>query len=103
MEFFKRRDAGGSEDVDTAGKSSGAEDKESLTSFGRLKAAASKEPKPPVDEGKFVPGSHVRHEKYGKGLVLRREGSGDNVKLTVSVPGFGQKKLIEKFARLESA
>jgi DNA helicase II / ATP-dependent DNA helicase PcrA len=55
-----------------------------------------------IEEG-FVPGSHVRHPKYGKGLVLRREGSGDNVKLTVSFPGFGQKKLIEKYANLERA
>jgi DNA helicase-2/ATP-dependent DNA helicase PcrA len=51
----------------------------------------------------LVPGSHVRHEKYGRGLVLRREGSGDNVKLTISFPGFGQKKLIEKFAKLDKA
>ncbi len=49
----------------------------------------------------LVPGSHVRHEKYGRGLVLRREGVGDNTKLTVSFPGFGQKKLIEKFANLQ--
>ncbi|MGQ0543267.1 MAG: ATP-dependent helicase [Blastocatellia bacterium] len=51
----------------------------------------------------FVPGSHVRHDKYGKGLVLRREGSGDNIKLTISFPGFGQKKVIEKFAKLQKA
>lgn len=51
----------------------------------------------------FIPGSHVRHPKYGRGLVLRREGSGDSVKLTVSFPGFGQKKLIEKYAGLEKA
>jgi DNA helicase-2/ATP-dependent DNA helicase PcrA len=51
----------------------------------------------------FTPGSHVRHPKYGRGLVLRREGSGDSVKLTVSFPGFGQKKLIEKYAGLEKA
>ena len=50
-----------------------------------------------------MPGTHVRHEKYGTGLVLRREGSGDNTKLTISFPGFGQKKLIEKFAKLERA
>ena len=49
----------------------------------------------------LVAGSHVRHEKYGRGLVLRREGSGDNVKLTISFPGFGQKKMIEKFAKLQ--
>jgi DNA helicase II / ATP-dependent DNA helicase PcrA len=53
--------------------------------------------------GDFAPGSHVRHPKYGRGLVLRREGSGDSAKLTVSFPGFGQKKLIEKYAGLEKA
>ena len=53
--------------------------------------------------GDFVPGSHVRHPKYGRGLVLRREGTGDAAKLTVSFPGFGQKKLIEKYAGLEKA
>lgn len=76
--------------------------------FDSLKAASSQNKNPqsqipnPKSSG-FVAGSHVRHPKYGKGLVLRREGSGDNVKLTVSFPGFGQKKLIEKFANLEKA
>ena len=51
----------------------------------------------------FSPGTHVRQAKYGTGLVLRREGSGDNVKLTISFPGHGQKKLIEKYANLERA
>lgn len=51
----------------------------------------------------FKPGSHVRHAKYGRGLVLRREGAGESAKLTVSFPGFGQKKLIEKYAGLEKA
>jgi DNA helicase-2/ATP-dependent DNA helicase PcrA len=51
----------------------------------------------------FTPGTHVRHPKYGRGLVLRREGTGDSAKLTVSFPGFGQKKLIEKYAGLEKA
>ncbi len=53
--------------------------------------------------GDFTPGSHVRHPKYGRGLVLRREGVGESAKLTVSFPGFGQKKLIEKYAGLEKA
>jgi ATP-dependent DNA helicase UvrD/PcrA len=57
----------------------------------------------PAGGGDFTPGSHVRHPKYGRGLVLRREGTGDTVKLTVSFPGFGQKKLIEKYAGLEKA
>ena len=53
--------------------------------------------------GDFAPGAHVRHPKYGRGLILRREGAGDSAKLTVSFPGFGQKKLIEKYAGLEKA
>jgi DNA helicase-2/ATP-dependent DNA helicase PcrA len=51
----------------------------------------------------FLPGSYVRHAKYGRGLVLRREGSGDTTKLTVSFPGYGQKKLMQRFANLEEA
>jgi DNA helicase-2/ATP-dependent DNA helicase PcrA len=72
--------------------------------FDRLKSYASEKPKQePVPASGIVAGSHVRHAKYGKGLVLRREGSGDNVKLTISFPGFGQKKMIEKFANLQKA
>ncbi|HVG39601.1 MAG TPA: UvrD-helicase domain-containing protein, partial [Pyrinomonadaceae bacterium] len=37
--------------------------------------------------GEFAPGTHVQHPKYGRGLVLRREGTGDAAKLTVSFPG----------------
>jgi DNA helicase-2/ATP-dependent DNA helicase PcrA len=57
----------------------------------------------PSANNDFVPGSYVRHAKYGRGLVLRREGIGDSTKLTVSFPGHGQKKLIQKFANLEKA
>lgn len=53
------------------------------------------------DSGELVPGTHVRHSKYGRGVILRREGAGDNVKLSVSFPGHGLKKLIEKYANLE--
>ncbi|HST50984.1 MAG TPA: UvrD-helicase domain-containing protein [Pyrinomonadaceae bacterium] len=55
------------------------------------------------DAAGFVPGTHVKHPKYGRGLVLRREGVGDSAKLLVSFPGFGQKKLVEKYAGLEKA
>jgi DNA helicase-2/ATP-dependent DNA helicase PcrA len=99
-EFFKTKKAGTSS-PDQA-DSSKTEEK---TGFDKLKEFAGQ--KKPVQndlpKGKFLPGTHVRHAKYGKGLVLRREGSGDNVKLTVSFPGFGQKKLIEKFAKLDIA
>lgn len=48
-------------------------------------------------------GTRVRHPKYGVGLIIRREGDGDKAKLTINFPGFGQKKLIEKFAGLQPA
>jgi DNA helicase-2/ATP-dependent DNA helicase PcrA len=51
--------------------------------------------------GELLPGVRVRHSKYGPGVILRREGTGDNVKLSVSFPGYGMKKLIEKYANLE--
>jgi DNA helicase-2/ATP-dependent DNA helicase PcrA len=72
----------------------------------RAQAANASHPSRPASAGAggdFSPGSHVRHPKYGRGLVLRREGTGDSAKLTVSFPGFGQKKLIEKYAGLEKA
>jgi len=56
-----------------------------------------------ASSGEFVPGSYVKHSKYGRGLVLRREGAGESAKLTVSFPGYGQKKLVEKYANLEKA
>ena|ERR1044072_4427570 len=48
----------------------------------------------------FAPGTYVRHPKFGRGLVLRREGKGDGVKITVSFPGFGQRRLVESYAGL---
>jgi len=46
----------------------------------------------------FGPGSAITHLKYGRGTVLRREGEGDDAKLTVSFPQYGLKKLVEKYA-----
>ena len=73
---------------------------------------ASQSPPPPASRGERVyeyepsepdelpPGCRVRHSKYGYGTVVRREGEGDTSKLTVSFPGFGLKKLMEKYAGL---
>jgi DNA helicase-2/ATP-dependent DNA helicase PcrA len=46
-------------------------------------------------------GSRVRHPKYGEGTVFRREGDGDDAKITVQFQQHGVKKLVEKFAQLE--
>ncbi len=51
----------------------------------------------------FQSGQRVRHPKYGEGTIFRREGDGDDAKLTVQFAKFGIKKLVEKFANLERA
>jgi DNA helicase II / ATP-dependent DNA helicase PcrA len=49
----------------------------------------------------FRSGQRVRHPKYGEGVVFRREGDGEDAKITVQFAEFGVKKLVEKFAQLE--
>jgi DNA helicase-2/ATP-dependent DNA helicase PcrA len=56
---------------------------------------------PPSRKKGFGPGSTIRHPKYGRGTVMRREGDGDDAKLTVSFPGYGLKKIIEKYAGIK--
>ncbi len=51
----------------------------------------------------FKTGQRVRHPKYGEGQVVRREGDGEEAKLTVTFAQHGVKKLVEKFAKLERA
>ena len=46
-------------------------------------------------------GSQVRHAKYGIGTVLECEEDGEDSKLTISFPGYGRKKMVERFAGLE--
>ncbi len=46
-------------------------------------------------------GMVVEHPKYGTGTVVRREGDGEDAKITVSFPGYGLKKLVEKYAGLK--
>jgi DNA helicase-2/ATP-dependent DNA helicase PcrA len=52
-------------------------------------------------DGSMGVGSRVRHAKYGRGVILHSEGVGDDAKLTVSFPAYGQKKFVAKFAALE--
>ena len=46
-------------------------------------------------------GMTVEHPKYGTGTVVRREGDGEDAKITVSFPRYGLKKLVEKYAGLK--
>jgi DNA helicase-2/ATP-dependent DNA helicase PcrA len=61
---------------------------------------ASEEPK---GRRGFRPGQKVKHPKYGEGTVYRREGDGEDAKITVQFPRFGLKKLVERYAQLEKA
>ncbi len=89
QEFFRRRD----ERLGTR--------QPPRTPYRKSRTESRPAPTPNTPTSSFVPGSYVRHSKYGRGLVLRREGSGDQTKVTVSFPGYGAKKLIEKYAGLE--
>ena len=57
----------------------------------------------PVPAGRTGLGKNtrVRHPKYGEGMIVGREGDGEDAKITVSFTGHGVKKLVEKFAQLE--
>jgi DNA helicase-2/ATP-dependent DNA helicase PcrA len=55
---------------------------------------------PPVRRGARA-GMTVEHPKYGTGTVVRREGDGDDAKITVNFPRYGLKKLVEKYAGLK--
>ena len=63
-------------------------------------------PSPPEAEGSALPeglraGIRVRHPLFGVGTVLRSDGGGEDLKLTVSFASVGIKRLVARFARLE--
>jgi DNA helicase-2/ATP-dependent DNA helicase PcrA len=49
----------------------------------------------------YYKGAVVKHAKFGLGTVQRSEGEGDDLKISVSFPGYGVKTLSVKFAKLE--
>jgi DNA helicase-2/ATP-dependent DNA helicase PcrA len=99
-EFFKQRatQLGNTSGSFQSTREKAEQDKKVQSTKPKVQSSQNSEP-----ETDFVPGSYVKHAKYGRGLVLRREGVGDSLKLTVTFPGYGQKKLIEKYAGLERA
>ena len=56
---------------------------------------------PPAPKRPARTGMTVEHPKYGTGTVVRREGEGDDAKITVSFDRHGLKKLVEKYAGLK--
>ena len=57
--------------------------------------------RPSSRAAEFRPGVRVRHPLFGVGTVLRSEGAGEELKLTVSFAGVGAKKLVARYAGLE--
>ena len=57
----------------------------------------------PPRQRRWKLGTQVRHPKYGLGTVIDCEGEGEDAKLTVSFPGYGTKRLVERYASLEKA
>ena len=47
------------------------------------------------------PGVRVRHPLFGVGTIVRREGTDDDLKLTVSFAGVGAKRLVARYAGLD--
>lgn len=73
-------------------------------------APPARPPQPPVSarpapaagaKKKLGPGSIITHPKFGRGTIMRREGDGDDARLTINFPGYGLKKLIEKYAGIK--
>ncbi len=57
-------------------------------------------PPPPPDAQEMRPGVRVRHPLFGVGTIVRREGTDDDLKLTVSFAGVGAKRLVARYAGL---
>ena len=66
----------------------------------RPAAASAPAPKPARPAPSFRAGQRIQHPKFGAGLIVRREGDGDDAKLTVSFERHGVKKVIQKFATI---
>jgi DNA helicase-2/ATP-dependent DNA helicase PcrA len=73
-----------------------------LESHGRRGASATSGARSPA-HSRWRIGSKVRHATFGVGTILGAESEGEDTKLTVSFPGYGQKKLMAQYARLEKA
>jgi len=105
-DFFKQRAA---QLGNTGGGFQASKDQRERDNSSMGRKSSSRVQSPTLDtrhataSSEFLPGSYVKHAKYGRGLVLRREGAGDSLKLTVTFPGYGQKKLVQKYAGLEKA
>jgi DNA helicase-2/ATP-dependent DNA helicase PcrA len=55
----------------------------------------------PAAREPYAVGSQVLHQQFGRGVVQKREGAGERLKLTVIFRDHGVKKLLAKFAPMQ--
>ncbi len=52
-------------------------------------------------KSRYAVGDRVEHPKFGAGVISRIDGAGDDNKLAINFDGYGEKVLMERFAKLE--
>jgi len=65
-----------------------------VTASATLRSAAASAPA-------YAVGTRVFHQHFGRGMVQKREGDGEQLKLTVDFRDYGVKKLLAKFAPMQ--
>ncbi len=69
----------------------------------RVRADEDFEPEPDPEAGPLRRGRRVRHPRYGFGVILSQEGSGDDTRLIVYFDRAGKKKFVARYADLSPA
>jgi DNA helicase-2/ATP-dependent DNA helicase PcrA len=54
-----------------------------------------------VVQAPYGVGTQVQHQHFGRGVVQKREGEGEQLKLTVLFRDHGSKKILAKFAPMQ--
>jgi hypothetical protein len=62
----------------------------------KVSSTANDTPSSSVDH--YTIGSQVLHEHFGRGVVQKREGDGERLKLTIIFREYGSKKVLANFA-----
>lgn len=63
--------------------------------------APSSSPSTPSAPGALAVGKHIVHERFGRGVVTKIEGSGEMTKATISFDNLGVKQLLLKYAKFK--
>jgi DNA helicase-2/ATP-dependent DNA helicase PcrA len=67
----------------------------------RLKPLQTSAPSASAGSASVREGQAILHERFGRGVILKVEGTGENTKATVRFDNAGEKQLLMKFARFQ--